>query len=105
MRFSNITADLHSVVNWAQMEDLRQIKLLGDRSIEVLKGIRAAGVDDYISCSEIQRVMEIHVGKKYASKSSNIKVALQKCGNRVEKQLVDGRLRFRFPMTKAPSLD
>lgn len=60
---------------------------LGDRCVEVLKGIRSAGVQDYVSCSEIHQVIQAQAGKKFASTPSNIKVALQKLGNQLETQI------------------
>ncbi|MDT4969242.1 MAG: hypothetical protein QOJ64_3979 [Acidobacteriota bacterium] len=97
MKRTAIKNHLHSKISWQALEDLRQITALGDRCVEVLKGIRSAGVQDFVSCSEIHQIIQAQAGKKFASSPSSIKVALQKLGNQLETQVVGSRVRFRFP--------
>jgi len=97
MRRSSEATHFHSTVNWTRLLDLRKVDKLGARAVEVLKGIRAAGIDTFVASTIIHEVMYIQAGKQYASTSSNISTALQNYDGPLERQHVDGRLKFRFP--------
>jgi hypothetical protein len=97
MKPSGTTAELHSRINWGSLADLRRIERLAARCAEVLKGVRALGVDSYISAREIHEIIYVQAGKKFASNPSNISTALQSFDGRLEKKHVDGSMKFRFP--------
>lgn len=97
MKRSSEASVIHGQVKWSGLVDLRKVDKLGARAVEVLKGIRAAGIDSFVASKIIHEVMYIQAGKQYASTSSNISTALQNFDGPLEKQHLDGRLKFRFP--------
>jgi len=96
MKRAREASAIHGRVNWTGLTDLRKVDKLGPRAAEVLKGIRAAGIDSYVASKIIQEVICIQAGRRYASTSSNISKALQNYDGPLEKQQ-DGSLKFRFP--------
>jgi hypothetical protein len=93
---SDEAKQLHERVDWLKLRDLREIDGLGARALEVLKGARAAGVNDFISSTILHQVIYIQGGKGCSSTPSNISTALQKFRGPLEKRHLDS-LKFRFP--------
>jgi hypothetical protein len=97
MKPSDAATELHQQVDWATLRDLREIDRLGARAVEVLKGIRAACIDQFVSSTMLHQIIYVQAGKKYASTPSNISTALQRFSDVLDKSHVEGGLRFRFP--------
>jgi len=97
MKPNELATQLHGHIEWSKLRDLREIERLGPRVAEVLKGVRAAGIEDFISSKELHQIIHIQVGKKYSSTPSNIGTALQRFGGPIEKRHVNGSVKFRFP--------
>lgn len=87
--------ELHQRISWASLRDLRSIPRLDDRGIEVLKGLAAAGVLEFVSGAIIHEIIRIQTDRKIASTPSNIASALRKSGNCVEKRSDGTRTLFR----------
>jgi hypothetical protein len=101
MKPSDAAKTLHERIDWAALRDIREIDRLAARAIEVLKGIRRAEVEEFISSTTLHQIIHIQAGKNYSSRPSNISTALQRFGGALEKRHVDGCLKFRFPETPA----
>src|SRR5688572_30536962 len=101
MKPSDAAKELHARTDWMQLRDLREISALGSRAVEVLKGIRAAGLDEFVSSTLLHQIIHIQAGKQYSSTPSNISTALQRFDGALEKRFLESSLKFRFP--KAPS--
>ena len=101
MKHNAEVLDLSKTVDWNTLNDLRLIPRLDLRAIEILKGIRNAGIEQHIASKIIHSLLYIHGGKKYASTPSNISLALQNSQVQLERQHVDGVLRFRLPIARA----
>src|SRR6266404_1393067 len=97
MKLTDAATQLHRRIDWAKLRDLREIDRLAARAVEVLKGARAANIEDFISSSMVHQIIHIQAGKKYRSTASNISTALQRFSGALEKRHVERSLRFRFP--------
>src|ERR1700690_394239 len=96
MKPSDAAKQFHGKIDWIGLRDLREIKSLDERMVEVLKGVRLAGVDDFISPAILQQIAFIQAGKKYASTPYRINNALQEYDGALENRFNQSR-KFRFP--------
>jgi REase_DpnII-MboI len=93
---SDEAKELHGRIDWLKLRDLREIDGLAPRAVEVLKGVRAVGVHDFISSTILHQIIYIQGGKGYSSTPSNISTALQKFKGSIERRHLDC-LKFRLP--------
>jgi len=98
VKISDEVKTLHETINWSKLRDLREVEPLGARVAEVLKGARDAGIDDFISPTQLNQIIRVQAGKRYSSTPSNISTALQKFSEFIEKRQLES-LKFRFPQT------
>jgi len=96
MKLTDDAKALHGKIVWSRLRDLRQVEPLAARATEVLKGMRAAGIDDFVSPGELEQIIRIQAGKRYSSTPSNIRTALRGFSGLVERRQFDC-LKFRFP--------
>lgn len=89
---------LQARIDWLKLRDLREIEALAPRAVEVLKGIRASGIDDFISSATLHQIIHIQAGKKFSSTPSNIRTALQRFTDALDRRHVDNSMKFRFPL-------
>jgi hypothetical protein len=100
-RPSQEARDFHGRIPWASWRKPREIERLGDRAFEVLQGLRAGGVDDFVPCQIISEIIRIESGPKYASRAHTIRAALQNYSGAVERKWDDKALLFRAMSTEA----
>jgi REase_DpnII-MboI len=98
MKATDEACRLQEQIDWLTLRDLREIDGLGARAVEVLKGVRVVGCDDFLSSAIIHQIIYIQAGKAYSSTPSNISTALQKFTGALERRRADNHLKFRFPL-------
>jgi REase_DpnII-MboI len=96
VRITDDTKALQGRIDWSKLRDLCEIEPLAARAAEVLKGARAAGLDDFFSPRQLHEIIRIQAGKRYSSTPSNIRAALRNFSGFIEKRQFDC-LKFRFP--------
>lgn len=99
MKPSEEAKSFQAKIDWLKLRDLREIDGLGPRAVEVLKGIRAAGIDDFVSSTILHHIIHIQAGRKFSSTPSNISTALQRFTGTLDKRHVENCMKFRFPQT------
>ena len=97
MKPSDEARQLQGAIDWFKLRDLREIDSLALRAVEVLKGIRVAGIDEFISSTILHQIIHIQAGKKFSSRPSNISTALQAFTGPLDKRHFEKGMKFRFP--------
>ncbi|HEY3762507.1 MAG TPA: hypothetical protein VGN23_12240 [Verrucomicrobiae bacterium] len=100
MKPSDTARQIHRKIDWASLQDLRGIDGVGECAAEVLKGIRHAGIDDFISPAILQQICFIQAGKKYCSTPYKISKSLQEFNGALERSFDQSR-KYRFPKSIA----
>jgi hypothetical protein len=98
MKLSDNAKELHGRIDWSKLRDLREVQPLAARAAEVLKGARAARVEEFLSPRQLHEIIRIQAGSRYSSTSSNVREALRNFSGFIERQQSDC-LKFRFPET------
>src|SRR5947209_5056870 len=98
MKLSDNSKELHARIDWGKLRDLREVQPLAARAAEVLKGARAARIEEFLSPRQLHEIIRIQAGSRYSSTPSNIRTALRSFSGFIERQQSDC-LRFRFPET------
>jgi DpnII restriction endonuclease len=104
MKFSDDAKEVHRRIDWSGLRDLREIEPLAARTAEVLKGIRMAGISEFVSSNLLHQIIYIQAGKRYSSTPSHISSALQRSGGSLEREHTGQCLKFRFPTMESSPL-
>jgi hypothetical protein len=104
VKFSDDAKEFHRRIDWSQLRDIREVEPLAARTAEVLKGIRMAGISEFVSSNQLHQIIYIQAGKRYSSTPSHISSALQRFSGPLQKEHTGHCLKFRFPSAEPSPL-